>query len=479
MSQNLKKKTRTALLWSITEKAGQQIIYFITGIIIARLLLERDFGLVGSLAIFTAISNILLESGFSIALIRKQNTSYEDYNTVFLFNIAVSIILYIILFFAAPLISKFLGSPEITQIARRLFLVIVIYSFSIIHTTILIKKMDFRKITIVNITSLAISALLSIYMALKGYGVWSLVTQQISIAALRTILLWVICKWAPNFKFSKTSFNELFGYSSNLMAGSLINTISTYFYSFILGGYFPMRRVGHYIEANKMKNMAAVSIFNAFGSSTYSMLSNLQDNPERLKRATRKTMSTIAYVAFPVMMGLGLVAKPLIELTIGFKWLPAVSLMQVLCVSGIFFIFISMNANLIKLSGKSEQIVKLEMTSLVLMLIFLLVAVRFGILAALIGDAVSKAITYGIYLKTTAKIMDYTWKEQLKDIGQYALVSLIMIILLYPFKILLDNPFRLLTTQVLLGIGFYFFANKFMGSPIQDEIVSHIIKKKD
>ncbi|MCC8089059.1 MAG: lipopolysaccharide biosynthesis protein [Rikenellaceae bacterium] len=479
MSHDLKKKTKIALLWSVTEKAGQQIIYLITGIITARLLAVTDFGLVGSLAIFTAISNILLESGFSIALIRKNDADDKDYNTVFLFNLGVSIVLYGILFLGAPLIAKFLDNPEITRIARVLFSVIIIYSLGIIHTTMLIKRMDFRKITIINIISLVISAGISIYMAMNGYGVWSLVTQQIIMASLRTILLWSMCSWHPTFKFNKQAFTNLFGYSSKLLAGSLINTISSYFYSFILGGYFPMRSVGHYVQANKMKNMAAMSLFNAFGSSTYSMLSNLQDDNERLKRATRKTMSTVAYFAFPVMLGLGLVAKPLIELTIGFKWLPAVPLMQLLCISGVLFVMSSMNGNLIKLSGRSEEIVKLEMTSLVVMLLFLVVAVRFGILAAVAGDAVSKLIMYYIYMKSTAKITDYNVKEQLADIAQYAVISVIMVVLLYPFKILMDNPFRLLTTQALLGIGFYFFANKYMGSPVQDEIVSTILKKKE
>lgn len=471
MAGDLKKDTKKALIWSALDRGGQQVVFLAIGICTARLLDPGVFGLTGSLLIFTAIANMLLEGGLTVALIRKTDATREDYNTIFYFNFGISLLLYIVLFFCAPLIAEFYRQPELTMIARVQFLVIVIYAFGLIQSTLLIKRMDFKRLAVANFFSLVCAGIVAVSMALLGYGVWALVAQVLVLATTKSLLLWLLCRWSPALVFSMDSFREMFSFSSKLLLGNLINTISSNFYAFIIGRYFPMKQVGFYVQANKMKESASSAVWSVFGVSTYSMLANLQDDPERLKRAIRKTIRTVAFISFPLMLGLAVVSRPLVEILITDRWLPSVPYLQLLCLGAVFFILNYMNSNVIKVAGRSDIILKLEIAGAAMLILFLFLTIRFGLLVAIASDVLSKMIIFGCYMVLNYKLVGYRWQEQLRDIAPYAGISAVMVALIWPVKFLISDLYLLLAVQVVAAVVFYFFAAKWFGSKILDEVL--------
>ncbi len=474
---DLKKATRTALLWSALEKTGQQGIFMVVAIFTGRLLTPEEFGIVGSLSIFVAVSNILLESGFSLALIRRQDATQDDYNTVFYFNLGVSLVLYLLLFFGAPLIARFYGQPEMTALVRVLAFSCIIYAFGIIQSTLLIKRMDFRRLTAANLSAFFCSGAVSVTMAFTGYGVWALIAQNVVMAGVKTGMLWLLCRWKPRRIFSWASFRGMFPFSSRLLAGNLVNTFSNYFYSFILGRFFPMQQVGYYVQAGKMKDAGSSVVWSAFGTSTYTMLSSLQDDKPRLKRAMRKTVRTAAFVAFPVMLGIAVVAPPVIEILITDRWLPAVPFVRWLSVGAIFFILSQMNGNFIKVAGRSGAILKMELLNAFLLVSFLFLTVRFGLLAAVASDAVSKAIVYACYAGLNSRLTGYRWSEQLRDIAPYAGIAMLMVLAIYPLRYVIPNPYLLLAAQLVGGMVVYGGISKATGSVILDEVLEALFRR--
>lgn len=478
MAKTLKEKTIWALVWNVLDKTGQQLILFFVGILVARILSTEDYALVGMLAIFTALANIVIESGFSAALIRKKDATEVDYSSVFYFNMGASILVYIILFACAPAIASFYNQPSLTLIARIVFLAIPVNSLSLIQTTILTKQINFKKLTKVNFVSLLVSGLLSLYMAYAGYGVWTLVVQPLSLAVVRSALLWLASNWRPQRVFRLSSIKELFAFASNLMLSSIINTGFLNIYSVFIGKIFPLQQLGYYSQGNKMCDMSVSTIYGSVQSATYPIFSSIQDDKERLLRAYRKTIRLTAFFTFPAMIGLVLVGNPFIRVALTDKWANSIPFFQLLCVGGIFTILTAINTNFLKVSGRSDILLKLEVSKLVVTAIALLLTFQMSVWMMVAGQVAARLFIYLANVVMVSKHGNYPSLFQLKDIMPYLAISLFLYAVFYPLSYFITDLKLLLLAQILLYALAYIGLNKWLGSKVFDEIMTLLFKKK-
>jgi len=478
MAKTLKEKTIWALVWNVLDKVGQQIILFIVGILVARILSTEDYALVGMLAIFTALANIVIESGFSTALIRKNDATQEDYSSVFYFNLGASLFVYLVLFICAPYIATFFNQPSLTLIARVVFLAIPVNSLSIIQTTILTKQINFKKLTKVNFFSLLASGLLSLYMAYAGYGVWTLVIQPLSLAIVRSLLLWGVSNWRPQWLFSFRSIKKLFAFASNLMLSSIINTGFLNIYSVFIGKIYPIQQLGYYSQGNKMCDMGVSTIYGSIQSATFPIFSSIQDDKERLLRAYRKTIRLTSFLTFPAMIGLVLVGDPFIRIALTDKWAHSIPFFQLLCVGGIFTILTAINNNFLKVSGRSDILLKLEIFKIVVTAVALLLTMHQSVWIMVAGQVIARLVIYLANIIMVHKHGNYPALFQLKDITPYLLQALLLYACLYPLGLWITDIRLLFATQIIIFGVAYICLNKWLGSTIFDEIVTLLFKKK-
>lgn len=463
MSDNLKNRTINGIIWSFTERVGHQAIRFIITVILARLLLPEQFGLIGMLAIFIAISRTFLDSGFGAALIQKKDTTQSDYSTVFYFNIVIGLLSFAILYFTAPLIATFYEKSQLIALTRFIGLSIVINSFGLIQNTILIKKIDFKTLTKVNLLSVFLSGCIAILMALKGFGVWSLAVHVVSMNFFVTILLWFFNNWRPTLEFSKKAFKNLFSYGSKLLASSLINTIFQNIYLVVIGKTFAARQLGFYTQANRLKDYPSRNLYNIFQRVTFPVFSKIQDENSRLKKGYKNIIKTLTFINFPLMLGLIVVADPLIRVLLTEKWLPAVPYFQLLCIVGFLYPIQSLNLNIIKVKGRSDLFLKLEIIKKIIIALAIVICLQFGILALIIGQVITSFVAYFINSYYSGRFIDYGIKEQITDILPYLSMAIFMAIATWSVGFLFGNQHILkLLVQIIFAIGIYSTLSKIL-----------------
>ena len=478
MAKTLKEKTIWALVWNVLDKVGQQLILFFVGILVARILSTEDYALVGMLAIFTALANIVIESGFSTALIRKKDATEVDYSSVFYFNTGASIILYLFLFFFAPLIALFYNQPSLTLIARIIFLAIPINSMSIIQTTLLTKDIKFKSLTKVNFISLLGSGIISLYMAYHGCGIWALIIQPLSLAIIRSTLLWLTNKWFPKLEFDIKCIKELFTFGSNLLLANIINNVFLNIYSVFIGKIYPLQQLGYYSQGNKMCEMSVNTICGSIQSATFPIFSSIQNEKDRLLRLYRKTIRLTAFFTFPAMIGLVLVGEPFIRITLTDKWEHSIPFFQLLCVGGIFTILTAINSNFIKVSGRSDVLLKLEIIKIIATVVILLCTFHQSVWIMVLGLVITRMFVYLFNLIAVNRYCEYSSYAQLKDIFPYFALSLVLFFSLYPLSFIISNLYILLTLQIALFAVAYFALSKLFGSKITEDLIFLVFKKK-
>lgn len=476
--QSLKQKTIGALLWNLLDRMGQQVLLFIVGILVANILSVEDYALVGMLAIFSAIANIVLESGFSSALIQKQTTTERDFSSVFWFNTGMSLLLYLLLVASSPLIAQFFEQPRLTELATVIFLALPINSLTIIQTTILNKEIRFKTLTKVNLLSMTISGIASLIMALNGFGVWTLALQPVVLAAARAVLLWAHSSWRPTRTFSFVAIKELFAYASSLLLASLINTCFLNIYSVFIGKIYPPKELGYYTQGNKMCDMGVSMLYGSIQSATFPIFSSIQDDKERLIRAFRKTLRFTAFITLPIMTGLMVVARPFIELLLKEEWWPSIPFFQLLCAGGVFTILTAVNNNFIKVSGRSDGILKLEYFKIALTLISLALTYDKPVLTMVTGLVLTRGAVYLVNVFYTGRFTGYKWHMQLYDLLPYLLLSLVMGGGIYFLDRFIENRLLLLLVQVGVGGAIYVASSYITGSKILKESIELLFKKK-
>ncbi len=454
---SLKQKTISGLTWSFIDSFAQKGITFIIGIILARLLLPSEFGLIGMITIFIAISESFINSGFGAALIRKQDCTDIDFSTVFYFNLVAGLIFYGLMFISAPAISRFFNEPQLTSLVQVLGVVLVIDSFTIIQRTILTKRIDFKLQTKISVIATVVSGVVGIAMAYKGFGVWSLVASQIIQRGVNTIFLWVWNQWRPLLVFSKNSFFELFSFGYKLLISGLIDTIYRNIYLIIIGKFFSAQELGFFTRANQFKALPAENITRIVSRVTYPVLAQMQDDKAVLKRNYQKLIKSIMFITFVLMMGMAAVAEPMVITLIGENWQPSIIYLQLLCFVGMMYPLHALNLNILNVVGRSDLFLKLEIIKKVLAVPVIIIGILFGIKAMIVGMIVNTLVGYVLNSYWSGHFIDYPIQEQVKDIlPSFALaVSMGFMVAVIGWLLPFSNPV-ILMVQVTFGAAVAF-----------------------
>ena len=455
---SLKQKTISGLLWSFIDSFASQGVQFIVGVILARLLSPREFGLIGMLTIFIAVSQSFIDSGFTSALIRRKNCTQDDYATVFYFNIIVSLVLYLLLFLLSGAISSFFNEPQLKSLIQVLGIGLIFNSLAIIQRTILTKELNFKLQMRVSVFSSLGSGILAVFMAFQGFGVWSLVALTLSRFGFTSFFLWVWSKWKPIWVFSRKSFNELFSFGSKLLVSGLIDTIYRNVYNLIIGKYFSAVELGFYSQADQFQSLPSQNLNGIITRVSYPVLSSIQNDNSQLRSAYKKLIKSTMLITFVLMLGLCAVAKPLILTLIGEKWLPAVIYLQLLCFVGMFYPLHALNLNMLQVQGRSDLFLRLEIIKKIIAIPAIVIGIFFGIKIMILGMLVNTLIAYYLNSFWSGKLIGYSFSEQVKDILPGFLLALTVsaIVFFIGIVVILSPAFLLIlqiTTGAVLTIG--------------------------
>lgn len=449
---NLKEKTISGFTWSFIDSTIGQGITFIVGIILARLLTPKEFGLIGMLTIFIAISQLLIDSGFSQALIRKKNCTQQDYSTVFYFNIILGFFLYVLLFISAGSISTFFHEPILKPLIRVLGLALIINSFTIIQTTLLVKHINFKLQAKISVISFFISGIISIYMAYTGWGVWSLVALTLIRNATNSFLIWFWNQWKPMWFFSFKSFRELFSFSGQLLVTQLMDSIYRNIYYLVIGKYFTAVELGYYTRAEQFQSVASSNLQGVIGRVSYPILSTIQDDTQKLKEAYKKILKSTMLITFVLMLGMAAIAKPMILTLIGDKWEPCVIYLQLLCFVGMSYPLHALNLNILYVKGRSDFALRIEIIKKAMCIPIIVIAILWGIKAMIISMILFSVLAYFINSYWSAYLIDYSSLAQIKDISPSFLLAGVMSALVFVQGLIIDlSPLPTLLIQLATG----------------------------
>lgn len=379
MTQSLKEKTARGLLWGGLSNGVQQILNLVFGIYLARMLTPADYGMVGMLSVFTVIATALQESGFTAALVNKRETRHEDYNAVFWFSIGMSFCLYILLFASAPLIADFYHKPELTPLARYLFLGFVLSGMGTAHSAWLFKHLMVKQRTISQITALVISGCVGITMAHNGFSYWSIATQNLVYVTVTTLFYWYFASWTPSININLRPLRSMLGFSSRILVTNMFSHVNYNMFSIILGRYYPTRDVGFYDQAYKWSSMGGLFILGMINSVAQPVLAEVANDRKRQQRIFRKLMIFTIAVSFPLMLGIGLMAEELVNLFLTDKWTGTIPLLRLLCISGAFVPITNLYQQLLISRGRSDLYMWGVIIEGILILICLLLASPYGV----------------------------------------------------------------------------------------------------
>lgn len=451
MQGSLKGKTIHGVIWSLIDNVSSSGVIFFVGIILARLLTPEEYGVMAMVSIFIAISNSIIDSGFSSALIRKVKVKPIEYNTVFYFNLLISLLLYICLFFISPFIALFFREPILYEVMRVIGLILIINALSIIPYTIFVREINFKTQTIISLIASVGSGVIGVWMAFSGQGVWSLVGQQLGRQCLNTLFLWFFCHWKPTVSFSMTAFKEMFGFGSKLLLSGLLDTIYKDIYYIVIGRCFSSSILGQYTRAKQFSMVFSTNLTTVVQRVSFPVLSSIQDDSIRLREAYRKVIKSTMLVSFACMLGLAAIAKPLLILLISDKWLPAVYFLQIVCFSNMLYPLHAINLNILKVKGRSDVFLKLEVIKKVLAIFPILVGVYLGIEMMLWGSVIISVISYFLNAYYSASLINYSVYEQLKDIFPSFIVSLGVGFLMWSISLLSISYYLMLIIQLSTG----------------------------
>ena len=457
---SLKQKTAHGFFWSATERFTVQGLQFVLGIILARLLLPTDYGLIGMLAIFLAISQVFIDSGFTSALIQKKDRNDTDYSTAFYFNLIIGVLFYLILYFGAPLIADFYKAPILDPLTKLIGLSILINSLAIVQRAKLTVKLDFKTQAKASLTSVFISGIIGIYLAYNGYGAWALATQIITKSTINTILLWFLSKWKPQFIFSRESFKALFSFGSKLLIAGLLYTIYGNLYLIIIGKIFNAGSLGYYTRAQQFQRVPTENITAVIQRVTFPVLSSIQDDNVRLLKAFRGFIRQSTFIIFPITIGLAILAEPLISLLLTDKWLPAVPMLQLLCLVGILYPLHAVNLNIINVKGRSDIFLRLEIIKTITISIAIVCTYSFGIKIMIIGRLIASLITLFITTLYTNKMVNYSSFKQFKDILPIMGIAAFMAVIIWFSIQVVSTDITKILVGLISGIIAYVVAAK-------------------
>ena len=423
---SLKTKTLSGLLWSFIEHLSKLGLTFIIGIILARLLTPSEFGIIGMVTIFVGLSQSLVDSGFTQALIRRNNCTQADYCTVFYFNLIAGLFLYFVLYFCAPVISLFFKEPELILIIRVISFGILINAFSMVHRAILTREINFKLQTKISIISSSLSSLIAIVMAYNDYGVWSLVCKSLVGFFFTSLLLWTWNKWRPSLVFSRNSFKEMFSFGYKLMLSGLLDGLYRNVYLIVIGRFFSAADLGFYTRAEQFNNLPSQNVTGVIQRVSYPVLTKIQDDLPRLKIAYQKIIKSTMLLSFTAMIILAASAKPLILTLIGEEWLPSVVYLQLLSFIGMQYPLHAINLNMLQVQGKSDLFLRLEVVKKLFALPVIVVGINYGIKIMIVGMIIHATICLFLNTYYSGKHINYSSWQQLLDITPSFFLALVI-----------------------------------------------------
>ena len=455
--QNLSKKTINGVGWSAADALLGQGITFIVGLVLARLLSPTEYGLIGIVMIFVVILNSVVDSGFSRALIRKQDADDNDYNTMFYTNLAVSVVLYIGLFFSAPLIARFFEREELVSLVPVMGLMVVINSLSLVQYTILSKRIDFKTKTKVSLIASLTSGVIGIACAFYGLGVWSLVAQKLSQQSLYTIFLWNYNKWWPSIRFSKKSFFYMWGFGWKLLVSRLLAEVWGQLYQVVVAKFYSPATLGQYSRSREYANIFSSNLTAIVERVSYPALSLIQDDKARLVAAYRRVIKVTMFVTAVCMFSLGAVSDPLIFCLIGPQWHQAAIFLPLICISMSLYPLHAINLNMLQVQGRSDIFLYLEIIKKVIAIGPLCLGIFVDIYWMLIGSIITGIICIFLNTYYTGKKLGYTTWKQLKDIAPSYGTATLVAVSVYFFKYLPLSYWVILPIQIVVGAAVFFF----------------------
>ena len=458
--QSLKDKTIKGTMWSAIDNVAQFGVQFIVSIVLARLLSPDDYGLIGIITIFTTVCTAIINGGFSNALIRTQKPTDEDYNTAFICNLLMSILLYAIVFLCSPLIADFFNRQELVALTRVSSFAMIIGALAIVQQTRLTKRIDFKTQTKITLIASVLSGIVGVAMALMGCGVWALVVQGIVAQTLRTVLLWFFNHWVPSIRFSKECFNRLFGFGWKMMASGILDSLWTQLYQVIVGKFYSPATLGQYTRAKQFSTMFSSNLTGVIQRVTYPVLSEIQDEKERMVAAYRKIIKTTMFLTFALMFALGAVSEPLLYCLIGPKWHEAATYLPLICLVGSLYPLHAINLNMLQVQGRSDLFLGLEIVKKVIGLAPLFIGAFVGIFPMLYTIVLTSIISYFLNSYFSGKLLGYSSWMQLRDIAPSFFISLTMAVIVFCLKYLPLSNWLILPMQIILGILVFFFLCK-------------------
>lgn len=454
-----KSKVITNFIWRFAERLGAQGVSFIVSIILARLLEPEVYGTVALVTVITTIFQVFVDSGMGNALIQKKDADNLDFSSVFYFNFTVCIILYFGMWIMAPFIATFYEMPELTPLVRVISLTLIISGVKNVQQAYVSRNLLFKKFFFSTLGGTIFSAFLGIWMAYRGLGPWALVAQQLSNAAIDTLILWLTVKWRPQLVFSFFRLRELFAFGWKLLASSLLDTIYNNLRSLIIGKLYSSADLAYYNKGKQFPNLFVANINTSIDSVLLPIMSNEQDNREKVKSMTRRSIMVSTYIMAPFMMGLAFVATPLIRLLLTDMWLSCVPFLRIFCITYMFYPIHTANLNAIKAMGRSDLFLKLEIIKKVVGIVLLLSTMWFGVMAMTYSLLIGSVLSQIINSWPNKKLLGYSYLEQLKDTFPAICIAVVMGVCIFPLQLLPIPNVLILLFQVLLGVVIYLFTS--------------------
>jgi O-antigen/teichoic acid export membrane protein len=480
MGESLQSKTIKGVLWSAVERFSLQGIQFVLGIILARLVTPAEYGLIALMTIFLTIAQTFIDSGFSNALIQKQNRTETDYSTVFFFNITIAFCIYGILFATSPFIAGFYKEPRLETITKFIGLNVVVSSFSMVQRAKLTVKLDFKTQAKASLISVTAGGLCGVLLAYNGYGVWALAVQAMLSTFLNTLMLWIFTKWKPLPVFSWESFRELFSFGSKLLAGGLLHAVYTNLYGLVIGKKYSAADVGYYNRANTFTYFLSINIIDIIGKAMYPVQCQLQDDEKRLNATFHQYLYVSCYIVFPLMTGLAILSKPLVLVLLTEKWLPVAALLPILCFARVWEPVMRINNIILNAKGRSDYLLKAEIIKKAIAISIMVVTLPRGLRMLCFGLAVYSFFDMFIILHYAKKVINTGYSEQLKHIIPIIVLNLSMGILVFASIQISSAAWIQLVLGISVGIVSYvglsrlFKIKTFMAL---SSLVKHYIKK--
>ena len=453
---SLKDKTVRGVGWSAADSFLGQGVSFLVGIVLARLLSPSEYGLIGIVTIFITVLTGFVDSGFSSALIRKKDISNDDYNTMFLTNMVMSVLMFVILFFCAPLIADFFEREELTLLTRVMGLILIIQALSIVQNTYLTKKIDFKTKTKASLIAAVISGIAGITTALLGFGVWALVIQQLTNQIVNTLCLWIFNRYIPHLKFSKENFGYMWGFGWKLMLSGFLDRVWAQLYQTVVGKCYSPETLGQYTRAKHYAQVFSQNFTSIIQRVTYPVLAETQDDKTRMVAAYRKIIKITMFVTAICMISLGAIAEPLIYSMIGEQWLQAATFLPLICITMSFYPLHAINLNMLQVQGRSDIFLILEILKKIVGIGPICLGIFVDIYWMLAGSIVTGIIAFFLNSYYTGKELGYSSWQQLKDVAPSYGIAFLIAVSVYFFKYLPLSCYVVLAIQLAVGTAVFF-----------------------